>query len=245
DGPDRRWSINTGKLIEEMPYVEGIRSGIKKEFNDRTGRLLTTTPYVNNEIQVTGETYNADGVSIIHCYINNKSIDSLYNPIEIREKASQSDDNAQYELGKYHYTCQDYDRGLKWLEKSADHKNIKALFLLAQMYNEGDGVKEDQTKYFSYLLKAAQLGLSDAQVEIGYLYLVGEGVEKNLPEAYQWHIKAAEQGNVHAHYNLGWIYQNGDGTEKNLDKAKFHFTVAAKSGMREAYEELKKLESNK
>ncbi|WP_016597066.1 tetratricopeptide repeat protein, partial [Yersinia pestis] len=83
------------------------------------------------------------------------------------------------------------------------------------------------------------------QVEIGYLYLVGEGVEKNLPEAYQWHIKAAEQGNVHAHYNLGWIYQNGDGTEKNLDKAKFHFTVAAKSGMREAYEELKKLESNK
>lgn len=51
--------------------------------------------------------------------------------------------------------------------------------------------------------------------------------------------KAAEQGNVHAHYNLGWIYQNGDGTEKNLDKAKFHFTVAAKSGMREAYEELK------
>ncbi|WP_016605140.1 tetratricopeptide repeat protein, partial [Yersinia pestis] len=74
---------------------------------------------------------------------------------------------------------------------------------------EGDGVKEDQTKYFSYLLKAAQLGLSDAQVEIGYLYLVGEGVEKNLPEAYQWHIKAAEQGNVHAHYNLGWIYQNG------------------------------------
>lgn len=46
------------------------------------------------------------------------------------------------------------------------------------MYNEGDGVKEDQTKYFSYLLKAAQLGLSDAQVEIGYLYLVGEGVER-------------------------------------------------------------------
>lgn len=99
---------------------------------------------------------------------------------------------------------------------------------MAYAYNDGDGVAQDSKKYLSYLFKAAELGESDAQLEVGYLNLIGEGMPKNLPEAYKW-IKNPLTGNAQAHYNLGLMYRNGDGVEKDLNKAKLHLTAAVKA----------------
>lgn len=82
---------------------------------------------------------------------------------------------------------------MKWLTQSAEQNHPGALLFLAYAYNDGDGVTQDSKKYLSYLFKAAELGESDAQLEVGYLNLIGEGMPKNLPEAYKWIKKSADQ----------------------------------------------------
>lgn len=57
----------------------------------------------------------------------------------------------------------------------------------------------DQKKYdeaFPYLLKAAQMGHSDAQMHVGKMYYNGWGVKHDHKKGEEWHKKAAAQGNA-------------------------------------------------
>ncbi|MDI5050289.1 sel1 repeat family protein, partial [Salmonella enterica subsp. enterica serovar Montevideo] len=148
-------------------------------FNDRTGKVLSALPYVDGDKEGTEEAYDEDGIKYIRCYHNDKELSELYAPTDVTNKAKQGDSTAQYHLGKYEFECTNYDAAMKWLTQSAEQNHPGALLFLAYAYNYGDGVAQDSKKYLSYLFKAAELGESDAQLEVGYLNLIGEGMPKN------------------------------------------------------------------
>ena len=54
---------------------------------------------------------------------------------------------------------------------------------------------------------AADQGIAEAQMKVGYCYATGNGVPKNLEEAAKWYRLAAEQGNAKAQITLGYYYE--------------------------------------
>src|SRR5687767_7422945 len=89
-----------------------------------------------------------------------------------------------------------------------------AQYNLGNCYENGIGVKKDETKAFEYYKKSAEKGYNMAQNKLGILY-ESKGTEKDLKKAIYWYSKAAENGNQFAQYNLGIFYENGIGVEKD------------------------------
>ncbi len=56
----------------------------------------------------------------------------------------------------------------------------------------------DYTSAFSWFLKAAENGSSDAMNNVGVMLYSGTGCEKNSEEAHRWLIKAANSGNAYS-----------------------------------------------
>ena len=78
--------------------------------------------------------------------------------------------------------------------------------------NGGEGSAEAA---FGSFLKAAELGLAEAQFNVAVMYDSGRGVASDLPQAAIWYTRAALRGNNRAAYNLGQLYENGQGVPRN------------------------------
>ena len=61
-------------------------------------------------------------------------------------------------------------------------------------YDEGKGVRVDQSLAVKWYRMAAERGDADAQYNLAACYDNGEGVRKNSAVAVRWCRKAAEQG---------------------------------------------------
>jgi len=77
------------------------------------------------------------------------------------------------------------------------------------------------------LIKKAEAGDLDAQLNLGYAYYDGQGVPQNNHEAVKWFRKAAEQGNAKAQFNLGALYGNGQGVPQDYALAYYWFSLSA------------------
>ena len=89
------------------------------------------------------------------------------------EKAArQKNAKAAYNLGRiYHESAKDdihgYEKAKYWYEKALEGKVKEAYTNLAALYMEGKAVTKDEKKAFDLLKKAAKMGESAAQVNIG------------------------------------------------------------------------------
>jgi hypothetical protein len=89
---------------------------------------------------------------------------------------------------------------------------------------------QNTSERYQKLLKAAEQGDADAQVELGNCYYEGQGVKQDDGEGVAWIRKAAEQGLAEAQYTLGGFYEYGQGVEKDIDKAAEWYKKAADQG---------------
>jgi uncharacterized protein len=109
----------------------------------------------------------------------------------------------------------------------------EALFCKADKYEE-DGL---QTEAFEYMLKAAQLGHSGAQANLGNYYSSGKGIKRSDDKAAYWYKRAALQGNDTGALNLAIDKLKA----KNLRAAIFWLEKARSMGSGEATLELAKI----
>jgi uncharacterized protein len=123
--------------------------------------------------------------------------------------------------------AQDFDKGLaaaqsgdyqtalaEWLPL-AEQGNAVAQFNLGVMYDDGEGVPQNDAEAVKWYKLAAEQGDADAQYNLGVMYDDGEGVPQNDAEAVKWYKLAADQGNAKAQSNLGVMYANGEGVPQN------------------------------
>lgn len=115
-------------------------------------------------------------------------------------------------------------------QKLAEKGSANAQFNLGAIYDNGDGVPEDDAVAAKWYLQAANQGHVNAQFSLGVMYANGEGVDKSAAEAASWYQKAANQGDYRAQYNLGALYANGDGVPQDLSESYVWFSLAAMSG---------------
>lgn len=85
-------------------------------------------------------------------------------------------------------------------------------------------------KVFPLLKQAAELGVAEAQSNLGYYYITGMGGYKNPELAIEWFSKAADQEFNDAYYFLMMIYGNGEGVEQDSEKAFYYAMKCAENG---------------
>ena len=67
-------------------------------------------------------------------------------------------------------------------------------FTLGSLYLQGAVLKKDSTKAASWLLKAADQGVPQAQTDMGVLYIQGDGVAQDPVASYMWFKLATDAG---------------------------------------------------
>ena len=131
---------------------------------------------------------------------------------ELLELAKNGNAAAEFEFSKFMFET----RGCKsYLERAAKNDNLKAMYYLTFIMNEGRSNQQYRIKAFEYCKMAAEKGHVLSQYILGSMYDVEDafsrhspypGYEKDKSLAYEWIKKAAEQGHVFAQRRLGEIY---------------------------------------
>lgn len=118
------------------------------------------------------------------------------------------------------------------LEKAAKANDAEAIFVLASMYATGEGEKFDQKKALELFEKSAQLGSSNAMLQLGLIYRNGnQVVKKNDQKALMWFEEGAKKGNPSAIHNVGLAYYKGLNVKQDRAKAFTYFIRSAELGL--------------
>lgn len=146
---------------------------------------------------------------------------------------------AQFALAEYYYAAEDTEQNRKsafeWYQQAAfnpypNAKKPHAQLALAEMYDQGIGVKADPQKAFAFYKLSAVAGHPDAQNALAIYFYSGELVGKDATIARRLFETAASQGQSDAMFNLALMLQKGEGGEVDMVKAYVWLSLSAKLG---------------
>ncbi|KAG9291225.1 hypothetical protein G9A89_021727 [Geosiphon pyriformis] len=109
-------------------------------------------------------------------------------------------------------------------------KKLEFSCMLAFCYHHGIGTAQDQQAAFKWYSKAAEIGDSFGQNQLGWCFHTPLGTQIDCNKAFYWYEKAAESGNPSGQANLGFCYRNAVGTKVDLKKAFYWYSMSAKAG---------------
>ena len=89
----------------------------------------------------------------------------------------------------------------------AEQGNSFAQYNLGVMYENGEGVSENDAETIKWFRLAAGKGNASAQLNLGFMYFDGDGVPQNNVRAYVWWSVAAVQGHENAKYNRDIVFE--------------------------------------
>jgi TPR repeat protein len=131
------------------------------------------------------------------------------------------------------------NRAAQLLQRAYKAGDLQANFLLATMYERGEGgLPRDPRGAVEMLAASAAAGDPYAQVELGNCYYNGVGVAVNHGSAALWYFKAGQTGMPDAQEFLGYMYETGDGIVPDQSLATQWFRQAAIHGNVRAMTEL-------
>ncbi len=119
----------------------------------------------------------------------------------------------------------------RWFERAAESDSPAAIFLLAQVREEGlGGAEPDLERARELYAKAAAMEHGPSLLKLGYFYERGLGGEADVDEAIRLYRRAAENGEGGGFYNLGIAYRTGMGVATDTASAFRNFIRAGLLG---------------
>ncbi len=100
--------------------------------------------------------------------------------------------------------------------------------------NETKPYYREYKEAFSYLITAAQSGISDAEFIVSSMYMKGEGIPADQALGLKWCKLAAEHGNFEAQFKMAQMYDNGDVFGGSLEQAVIWYSSASQNGSAQA-----------
>ena len=150
---------------------------------------------------------------------------------ELRAWADKGDADSQFELGLRLLTGEGLPKneaeGLKWVEKAARQKHLRAQFVMGSLFEDGVGVDKNEAKAFEWYRKAAENGFAPAQHAVAMAYDLGRGVKQSAEEATAWLQKAADQNHAPSQTALAAKLERGVGIAASPSKAALFYLRAA------------------
>lgn len=113
--------------------------------------------------------------------------------------------------------------------------------LVAELMNNGLGVRRNPTDAAFWYEQAARAGDANAQYKYALMLLTGDGVKQDKKAADEMMRKAAEGGNREAQFNLAQIMVAAEPGEKGLKQALPYYERAASRGVPDAQYALSQL----
>ena len=138
---------------------------------------------------------------------------------------------AQKQVGVLLMNAREFEKAAKWFKLGLENEDIVSTYYYGKLLFDGRAGSQDKQQGIIYMLKAAENGLSAAQLEVGNLYQTGDGVAVSKEMATGWYRKAAMQNNTTAMWKLADNYRNGSGVSRNYETALFWYGEAAGKGL--------------
>jgi hypothetical protein len=107
---------------------------------------------------------------------------------------------------------------------------VAILFLIYPNHDAAQHKKQEPSVDVGTLLKAAEQGDIQSQMDLAAFYIFGVGVEKNSLEALKWYRRAADQGNANAQFMVGLMYDQGTDIPQDYIEAAKCYCKAAEQG---------------
>ncbi|RGG64365.1 sel1 repeat family protein [Eubacterium sp. AF17-7] len=138
----------------------------------------------------------------------------------VKMEDRQEDDNLEFRIGMMYINgmgvSKDTDKGISWIEKAAEGKNIYAINKLANIYLDS-GNEEKIITAINYLKDAANNGKDAmAMYTLGNIYSTEKYGMYDLKTAKNWYMKSENLGNEIASYKLGKIYLKENEIKKSV-----------------------------
>jgi TPR repeat protein len=163
-------------------------------------------------------------------YPNGQFATLAHNKLKSTVTSPQTNTNALLEQALGLHGQKRYTEALPIFQNLAKQGNARAQFDLGIMYQNGQGVAQDDTQAVYWYRKAAEQGHINGQSNLGFMYHHGEGVAQDDTQAVYWYRKAAEQGHAEAQTWLGAMYQNGEGVAQDYSQAVSWYRKAVEQG---------------
>lgn len=120
-----------------------------------------------------------------------------------------------------------YEKAIALARQALDQGYASALINLANIFENGDGVKEDAEKAAALYKEAAEHGHAIGLYSLARLYAVGFGVVKDEKKSIELISLAAHQGFAPAQCRLGIMYETGRGVSEDAARAYTLYQLAA------------------
>lgn len=106
------------------------------------------------------------------------------------------------------YAAGEFEEAAQLLRPLVKAGMTDAQYMLARMYEQGDGVEKNLNEARRLFKAAAGKGHKDAQQRLAMFENADTGDESVVLE---WYLPAAKEGDIDAQYNLGFMYETGWG----------------------------------
>jgi len=166
-----------------------------------------------------------------------------YKPTENAAALAAMSVDALNKKGTDAMNVKNYTSAVNYYRQAALKGDATAENFMGWFYQNGLGVKTDNSAALDWYKKAAAQGSSSAETNVGWCYQNGLGVATDTREAIAWYQKAVALGNDSAEINMGYLYENGIGVTKDLGEAHKWYKMAADKGNEEAKRDLDALEA--
>ena len=127
--------------------------------------------------------------------------------------------DAANQIGRLYYLDGNYEEAFGWQCKGVEEGCMDAMYNLAGLYRDGEGVGKDYDKAIEWYEKVYRLHGEMAGLAANMIGMIYCDEQDDAEKAFDWALTGAEEGFDAAMSNLGGMYRRGHGVKKNLDKA--------------------------
>ena len=128
----------------------------------------------------------------------------------------------------------DYLRASENYQLAVAANDLKGLFNLGLIYEDGKGQATNPAKAEALYIKAAERGFSPAMNQLAGLYFRGALGKRDEQKALYWYKKAADSGDREANYQLGLLSETGVSTKLDYANAINYYQKSADLGNEKA-----------
>jgi hypothetical protein len=148
----------------------------------------------------------------------------------------------RYDAALSAYEEKRYGEAKRGFETLAKEGVTQAAFMLAVIYEFGDGVEASYSDAAHWYEIAATGGLTSAMTRLGLLYVSGLGVSPDARNARGWLERAARRNDPEALLALGDLHARGHGVTQDLEEAYAYYLLARAVDGEKASAKLRDLE---
>lgn len=120
------------------------------------------------------------------------------------------------------------------MSKASDLGDGEATQLVAQMYQDGEGVPVQLAVAAKWFKRGASYDHADCCSHLGLMHQEGTGVKRDLVKAKELFEKGTALGGGFAAFNLACMHHQAIGMPRNMDLAIKFYTIAAKRNVEPA-----------